>query len=146
MNRRGFLGVVAGAPIVGPAIARAMAAHAIPDAFVGELISGTAAATATGAAAIDPKGVPSRMRDPASWVQVLRDARARAEIESLLYEQYRDVQMIDPDIDVNRSFSRLAKITFQRQRNVAEALRMRQTTHSGSRLREMFTNALGFKL
>jgi hypothetical protein len=47
----------------------------------------------------------------------------RGEIESILYQQYRQIGNIDPDIAVMRSFSLSAKIAFQRQRVVARALK-----------------------
>lgn len=42
-----------------------------------------------------------------------------------LYEQYRNVTYIDPDIAVLRSFSPMAKITFQRQRIVNRNIEVR---------------------
>lgn len=145
MDRRGFLGVIASAPIVGPAISRAIAEQG-PIAVKAVRVSGSGAAGGTTGDPNRPNPPPGpSMRDPESWARVLRDARARAEIESVLYEQYRDVGSVDPDIDGNRSYSRMAKITFQRQRSVAEALRQRQTIHNGSRLRVLFGQALGWK-
>jgi hypothetical protein len=51
----------------------------------------------------------------------------RAEYESVLYDAYRNVYRLDPDLAIKKSFSLSAKITYQRQRNVASAMR-EQTT------------------
>lgn len=51
---------------------------------------------------------------------LLGQKKVREELESALYQKYRDVDHIDADIDVHKSFSRMAKIAFQRQRNVAQ--------------------------
>jgi hypothetical protein len=46
----------------------------------------------------------------------------RAELESLLYEQYRNIHTLDPDIAYNNCYSMAAKIAYQRQRNVQRDL------------------------
>jgi hypothetical protein len=59
--------------------------------------------------------------------QAARLAMLNPDIKKLLtdaaYAQHRVVTHIDPDIEVLRSLSPMAKITFQRQRNVAKALK-----------------------
>lgn len=42
----------------------------------------------------------------------------RAELESLLYEQYRNTHILDPDLAYNNVYSMAAKLAYQRQRNV----------------------------
>lgn len=53
---------------------------------------------------------------------VLGDPAARAQAEAFFYERHRVVHFIDADIEIMRSWSPMAKIAFQRQRNVAREL------------------------
>lgn len=46
----------------------------------------------------------------------------KSQIESLLFQQYKSVGGLDYDIACHKSFSLAAKIAFQRQRNVAQAM------------------------
>lgn len=55
-------------------------------------------------------------------IALLNFPTIRAELESLLYEAHSHIYRIDADIAVKKSFSLNAKITFQRQRNVAKAM------------------------
>jgi hypothetical protein len=48
----------------------------------------------------------------------LSDPDVRALARSVAFSQHRFIGLVDPDIEVYRSFSPMAKITFQRQRNV----------------------------
>lgn len=73
---------------------------------------------------IGARGLPSTClssTDPSAdqWRTALRNLGLREQIESLIYENNRFVNRIDPDIAVLRSYSLNAKIAFQRQRNVA---------------------------
>lgn len=52
----------------------------------------------------------------------LRNPTLRGEVESLVYEDHRYVGVIAPDLAVLRSVSFMAKVTYQRQRNVAREL------------------------
>jgi hypothetical protein len=55
------------------------------------------------------------MSEPKHWLQAFADRAIRDEIESGMYEhQRRNCYTLDPDIAVHRSFSRMAKLTFQR--------------------------------
>lgn len=63
-------------------------------------------------------------------------------LESLLYEtDCKYVYHIDPDLAVKRSFSLSAKITFQRQRNVAQKISELQT-HGAQSKYYWFSNAI----
>lgn len=42
----------------------------------------------------------------------------RAELESILYYQYRNISQLDPDLAYNNCYSMAAKLAYQRQRNV----------------------------
>lgn len=55
--------------------------------------------------------------------KVLGDPSLRREFISRAYEENRHIYQIDPDIMIRRSWSPMAKVTFQRQRNVDQALR-----------------------
>jgi hypothetical protein len=61
----------------------------------------------------------------------------RRQVEELLYEEEYRVGRIDPDIAVLRSFSLNAKITFQRQRNVALRKKILQEGESWKRLNKL---------
>lgn len=52
----------------------------------------------------------------------MADPDIRALLVAAAYAQHRVVTSVDPDIEVLRSFSPMAKITFQRQRNVQRML------------------------
>lgn len=54
--------------------------------------------------------------------ELMKVPMIRDMVTSERFERHRHVPGIDPDIDVMRSFSRMAKITFQRQRNVQRDL------------------------
>jgi hypothetical protein len=49
---------------------------------------------------------------------ILQNAEAYALYESEMYRAHRCVEEIEPDILIYKSFSPMAKLTFQRQRNV----------------------------
>lgn len=51
---------------------------------------------------------------------------------SALYKSSREVTHIDPDLQVYKSFSPMAKITFQRQRNVERMIEGEFTDHSSN--------------
>ena len=48
----------------------------------------------------------------------LNDPMVRELARAVAFAQHRRISGVDPDIEVYRSFSPMAKITFQRQRNV----------------------------
>mgnify|MGYP001585149150 CR=1 FL=1 len=50
------------------------------------------------------------------------DPDIKAIMMDALWNQHREIHKIDPDIEVLRSFSPMAKIAFQRQRNVQRAI------------------------
>lgn len=67
------------------------------------------------------------------WRLALSDPKLRAEVISDLFaneKRLNPVPHIDPDIDVYRSFSRSAKIAFQRQRRVQQQLYELQVENS----------------
>lgn len=60
-------------------------------------------------------------REAIEWA--LKEPSHRAKLESILYEENRNIFSIDPDLALNNSYSMMAKIAYQRQRNVERALR-----------------------
>lgn len=88
--------------------------------------------------------VPSiDMSDPKSWAKVLANKMLRGEIESAMYESVRSNTHIDPDIDVHRSFSRMAKITYTRQRYVQDMMRQQGEMHWRGRISKSLASFFG---
>lgn len=91
------------------------------------------------------RGMPAEAPPPTyngRWQEVIRSSLvARAEYESLLYERFRTIGYIDPDLAVYRSFSLAAKICFQRQREVQRALAEADEADVWSRIHR-FMNSL----
>jgi hypothetical protein len=117
VTRRSAASLLAALPVVGGAAAKAIAGQMPPPNPSGAYLQGDKASQGT-AAPIGPK-----MQE---W-QAMRLAMLDPDIKRMLtdaaYAQHRVVTSIDPDIEVLRSLSPMAKITFQRQRNVAKAIR-----------------------
>lgn len=110
MNRRSILGMMAAA-----------AAQNMPETVGLAISSGNPnramEATASNAALIPKMDRPSALR------MVFGDAQAMAEIRSeLMQQEMRSVTYIDPDIMHKKSWSPMAKVAFQRQRNVERAI------------------------
>lgn len=115
MNRRSVLGAIGIAPFAGKTIAG--------TAIGGQL--GVKSASLAGSfgemPAQDSPKAPLIDRTQAMRM-VLADKEAIAEIRNELFEEHRIVHAIDPDIAIMKSWSDMAKITFQRQRNVERAM------------------------
>lgn len=116
-NRRGILGLVAGAPIFGNAVAENIGR----DAGMGAMRLGIGA-NAPGAAQGYNQPTPPLMEHKSAIRMIFGDAAALAEIRDELFAQNRTITAIDPDILVMKAWSTMAKLTFQRQRNVERAL------------------------
>jgi hypothetical protein len=128
--RRSILRMFASAPLVAKATADKAVANLTGIASEGLQYGGGCAPSGEG-----PK--------PHEFAAFLRNAVARREIETILYrEQERMVGAIDPDLAALRSFSLNAKITFQRQRNVARRLEEMQRPYSWDRIADMVRNPL----
>lgn len=67
-----------------------------------------------------PSSAPSHTQE--SLLKALSNQAFRSDLESLAYEENRCIYRIDADLAVLKSLSLNAKITFQRQRNVAAYL------------------------
>lgn len=139
MNRRGFLGVLAKAPVVGPLLGRQIAQDtALRLADVHGLAAGNPESSPP------PAGSNDNIT-ASNWRRLLKLAHVRKEAESILFEDERRVRWLDADLAVNRSFSLMAKVTFQRQRNVARRLDDLQVeAYPWQRLTQMAARLIGF--
>lgn len=115
MNRRSLMGMIAGAPFAGKAVAdQFVSGGAIPP---DPDKSGMGSTLGMNAAQQEP-----RMNRSSAMRLIFGDKQALAEIREELFAEYRFVPSIDPDILEMKSWSIMAKVTFQRQRNVARAM------------------------
>lgn len=118
MNRRSILGAIAGAPFIGKAVAETAVGGLGPlhgGPTMGEQFKGNNAI-----GAINPPN-PLVSRQTALRA-ILSDKKAMEEIRDELFANHSQIHHIDPDIQIMRSFSTMAKITFQRQRNVERSM------------------------
>lgn len=118
-NRRSFLQLLGVAPIAGKKVAEETVARlsGVAMAPSGRTMSGGKSAQAWPA-----DNPPQTFDSQAAFKRAIGSTLFRDELTSLLYDQHRQVNAIDPDIAVYRSFSLNAKIAFQRQRNVARQI------------------------
>lgn len=114
MNRRSILGILGAAPFAGKAVADQAVASLGSQSPPSYGLSSGAGQSAANNPLMDPK---------AALRKVFGDARAMAEIrEELAESELRGNPYIDPDIQIMKSWSPMAKITFQRQRNINRAI------------------------
>lgn len=124
-NRRKILGGLAAGPLVAKAAAEDLIAKQvntrIPDiAGHGHLADLHGSSPCTSPPFVDIAG--QNQKEAALLRKAWQVPALRKEMESILYEENRYVQRIDPDLAAYRSFSLNAKITFQRQREVQRSL------------------------
>lgn len=138
MNRRGFLGVMAKVPAIG-----AIAGKQLRDEAAAKLAN-----LSIGGAG---SSYPASLGNPAeatiqqkSWA--LKIPTVRAQLESLLFEDVRVIYGIDHDLASKRSFSLAAKVTYQRQRIVAQKIREMESEWPYQRINNLISRALGLKL
>jgi hypothetical protein len=81
---------------------------------------------------------------PATWRLAMADPDLRAEIRSLLFEQHRFVDRLDPDLAGMRSFSLAAKLCFQRQRNVEHVMATRFEVAAWFRIQDVLDRVARF--
>lgn len=112
-DRRGFLGILGAAPLFGGAIAENIGRDA--------QAMGLSQGGLPGASQLGVKVNP-RMEQKSALRMIFGDAEALAEIRDELFAAQRHVTAIDPDILIMKSWSPMAKLTFQKQRNVERAL------------------------
>lgn len=144
LGRRGFLQALGFAPVAGPALAR----KAIETATA-ELAGVTTSGMVGGPAAPDQPypgaiGAPCRAFDiRKALLRVLQTPELRGQYESLMFERRRHVGVLDLDLASKRSFSLAAKVTFQRQRNVAREIEAEAEDSPWSRAQEFLRKAAG---
>lgn len=136
LSRRKILALMGMSPAAGPLVAK-MAL----DAEMANL------------AKVSIAGLQKPQGSTYSWglkeVTLADNARAlamplvRREIESLLYEQEQHVGRLDLDLATKRSFSLAAKVTFQRQRNVARRVELMTSEQSYKRVDDLIKSAIG---
>ena len=114
-TRRTLIGLIGAVPFVGKALGQQTIRIAPPGL---KAQGGGLAGLGYPANIADAKVNPQKMTPQAAWKILLQNKEMRDEYTSTLYKQCRDINQIDPDLDVYKSFSKMAKITFQRQRVV----------------------------
>lgn len=109
MHRRGFLGLGIGAAAAGPAMMRQTA-----DAAVGQIASAGAGRPIAGGALnmLGPQSTDSYLDDLRKQLATLAETRAER-----IRQARRFVQMLDPDLQANRSLSLSTKARIQAERN-----------------------------
>jgi hypothetical protein len=134
MNRRGFIAAASGALAGG----RQFAERVVETAGLGQVRDFSPRFT-DGNESPPPSPPPQAhldMDDPKVWARALLDSGLYRDIESLLYEEYRHVHAIPPELYVLKSFSPMAKLTFARQDIVRRQLESRAQHSVGGRLME----------
>lgn len=122
ISRRSAAALIAGFPFAGKAVARELVGQTAPVGM-GAISGGmsTAAAPSDYYAGQSLKSDVCRGPVMQEW-EASRLALAHPQMRKLMlaaaYAKHRSIAIVDPDIEVYRSFSPMAKITFQRQRNV----------------------------
>lgn len=132
MNRRGFLGALSRAPIIGALAGRQLAQKATADL----------AGITLGGAGVSGMPSDSGSLSDDQWHRALSLPFARQALESDLYGYHRTIGAIDYDIAAMRSWSLAAKVTYQRQRRVAEHIESLQHGWAWSRLNKRAANML----
>lgn len=84
----------------------------------------------SGTAESSMEATPQKMSGLEAHKALMQIPELRDLFTSGLYEQFRTVTHIDPDIAILKSFSPMAKITFQRQRTVNQHIEFRTTESS----------------
>lgn len=135
-TRRRFFGLMGGGAIAGKVAAEQAAKQLAGFGYGGSvppsvglsssLGIGSMADKACAAQAIPVNGLGDyeilRKARDAALRAALGNRTMRGEIESILYERCRHVYTIEPDLAGLRSYSLMAKITYQRQRMVEREL------------------------
>lgn len=119
MNRRGFMGFLAGGAVAGPAVAQ--------EALVGLSSPGVLASavpSADRAVGINAASSGSRMLSrTAALARVTNDPTLMAMVRKLAEQRIGSITALDPDLAANRSFSLATKLRLQRERAIEHNLR-----------------------
>ena len=119
VTRRTLMGMIGAVPFVGKALGQQVMKSVYPPGLnalktQGAGLAGMGYPKDTGQDKVNPQ----KMSPQNAWKILLQNKEMRDEYTSTLYRQYKEINQVDPDLDVYKSFSRMAKITFQRQRVV----------------------------
>lgn len=133
MKRRGFLGMLGGAAVAGPAMAKQAVTSGLEAMSLG--VDGGMLTKGVGYANMAFQGggqpvdyVPPSPLDPDHWLQrELRDLLGMSKEDLDEWRKSIHVGTLDPDLVANRSFSLAGKISIQRER---EFQRMRDNRRS----------------
>lgn len=118
-TRRRMLSIIAGVPIVGP-LATKLALDQQTMLTTG--IAQSVGQTSWGMYGQPQGGQTPNISRPLNYPAMFNVPWFKSEVESVFYEEHRRVSFIDHDIACLRSLSMSAKIAFQRQRNVKNAM------------------------
>lgn len=118
LSRRGFAGLAAALPFAGNAVGGEMAMKQAA-ANMG-MVGGADMSLGIGAGA--SKQVAPKMPHWQAMRLALANPDLRRQIISDMYDRHRRVDSVDMDIACLKSLSPMAKVTFQRQRNVEREL------------------------
>jgi hypothetical protein len=117
-SRRSFLRALGAAPLIAKGAAEEAAKSMAGISTTGAICASERVAVSLGGGTNLASSYPS----PLDIKQMFFDAAFRELIESASYQNNRHVSFLDHDIASKRSWSLAAKVTFQRQRNVARDL------------------------
>lgn len=123
LSRRKALGLLGAIPVVGPAMAAKLQNEANAGKFSN--LAGAAGTPALGGYHNSTKQAsPDIMGQGGSISRkvAINLPWFREELETLMAENHRYVNHLDPDLAVLRSISLSAKIVYQRKRNIARAM------------------------
>jgi hypothetical protein len=126
MKRRGVLGLLGGAAVAGPSMAKQAVATGLEAMQVGGGMDATATGSpwATGRSlGVDIGYEPPSPMDADHWLQVeLREFLGMSDEEKKRLRSELHVHALDPDLVANRSFSLSAKLRIQRDRDFARSM------------------------
>jgi hypothetical protein len=125
ITRRTAASLLAGIPFAGKAAARDLLKQQ-----GGAISGGSLAGYATASGGMQEANYPQQATGPVGplmqeWQAArvaLGDAKTKRLLLDAAFTKHRQIAAVDPDIEVYRSFSPMAKITYQRQRNVDREL------------------------
>jgi hypothetical protein len=117
ISRRSAAALLAGLPFAGKAVAREIVNHTSP-AGIGAIAEAACPSYYYGSSLKQEACRGPVMQEWEASRLALAHPKMRALMMAAAYAKHRNIVSVDPDIEVYRSFSPMAKITFQRQRNV----------------------------
>jgi hypothetical protein len=123
ITRRSVASLIGAMPFVGPAIAKVSinppgaglsSVQSIPQ------MAGVQMYDTCQGVKVEP--IKRLMTEQQAFQLLLKNKDVSDLYTTHLYKEYKNVESIDPDLNVYKSFSTMAKIAYQRQRNVKRRL------------------------